>query len=306
KAYAMLVVNRDRGLFEPGYLSFDQLDDTVVLVTLNGKEVTTDPGEKMCPFLGMSWKHSMATGIRQEVKGGDVATTPAQLYGENKLVRTGQIAVDASGNAKGELTFVMTGQDALLWREAAVLNDLTEVKKQFNDWVNGTVPQGMEANLEQFAGLDNEDVPLQATIAVHGMLGTPLGKRLMLPGEFFDTKAHRPFVGQEKRLEPVDMHYGQEISDHVEYQLPLGMSVEGAPKDEKIAWPGHAVMIAHTGVGTGKLTVTRTLARAFTLVQASDYQNLHSFYQQVASTDQGEIVLKAGQQAAGQTTAVRQ
>ncbi|HEU5351453.1 MAG TPA: DUF3857 domain-containing protein [Terracidiphilus sp.] len=306
KAYAMRVVDRDQGLFAAGYFSFDQLDDTVVLVTLNGKEVVTDPGEKMCPFMGVSWKHSLATGIRQEDKGGDVATTPMQLYGGNKLVREGQITVDAQGDAKGELTFTMTGQDALRWREAAVLNDLTEVKKEFNDWVGAMVPQGMEASLEQFTGLDNEDVPLKATIAVHGMLGTPLGKRLMLPGEFFDTRGHRPFVGREKRQEPVDMHYGQEISSHVVYELPAGMSVEGAPKDEKIAWPGHAVMIARTSVGAGEVTLTRTMARAFTFVKAEEYQNLRSFYQQVAATDRAEIVVKAGQQAAGQTAAGRQ
>jgi len=49
-AYAMKVVNRERGIFDTTYLSVYQLDDTLVLLSTGGKEIVLDPGEKMCPF----------------------------------------------------------------------------------------------------------------------------------------------------------------------------------------------------------------------------------------------------------------
>ncbi|HEX8811925.1 MAG TPA: DUF3857 domain-containing protein, partial [Terracidiphilus sp.] len=47
-AFDMKVVNRNRNLFQPSYLYFDQLDDDVILATLAGKDIELDPGEKMC------------------------------------------------------------------------------------------------------------------------------------------------------------------------------------------------------------------------------------------------------------------
>jgi len=293
KAYAMRVVDRDKGLFSQGYFSYGQLDDTLVLVVLNGKEVVTDPGEKMCPFREVSWTHSMAGGIREDDQGGSMAVTPMQQYGNNKLVRTGAVNVDAHGKANGELTFTMTGQDALRWRQAALLNDLTEVKKQFNNWAEAMVPNGMQVNLQQFSALDNDDVPLTARLEVHGILGTSLSKRLLLPGIFFDTRGHRPFVGRERRVEPVDMHYGQEISDRVVYLLPAGMQVEASPQDTKVEWQGHAVVLAHTAIGPGEVTRMRTFARGFTMAKPEEYKDLRAFYQEVAAADQVQIVLKA-------------
>jgi len=49
-AYDMRVVNRDKGVFAPGYLEFDQLDDDIVILSTGGKEILLDPGQKMCPF----------------------------------------------------------------------------------------------------------------------------------------------------------------------------------------------------------------------------------------------------------------
>ena len=46
----MKVVDREKGLFDPTYMNFDQLDDTLVILSIGGKEILLDPGEKMCPF----------------------------------------------------------------------------------------------------------------------------------------------------------------------------------------------------------------------------------------------------------------
>jgi hypothetical protein len=292
-AYAIKVVDRARSLFDISYLSLSQLDDTLVVATLGGKDVVLDPGEKMCPFQTVSWRHSAAGGISQGPVDKLLANTPGQAYPDNKTVRVGDMTVDTQGAVTGVFRVVMTGQEALYWRQKALTNDLDEVKKQFDKELESTVPDGVEAHIDHFMGLDDPYLNLIAYVNAKGTVGTATSKRLLLPGFFFDTRGGHPFVAQEKREEPVDMHFGQEVTDQITYHLPAGFSVEGAPKDDKIVWADHAVFVDKTVPGQGQITIARMLARAFTFAKPEEYQDLRGFYQKVAAADQQQLVLLA-------------
>ncbi len=290
-AYDMKVVDRERGVFDPSYLNFGQLDDDVVIADLGGKEVVLDPGEKMCPFQTVSWRHSGAGGVRESGDGRAAAVSPQQAYTANTTTRIGDLTVDDRGGITGSIRFLMTGQEALRWRQAAVRNDPDEVKKEFDRSLLPIVPDGVEANLDHFLGLDDPDVNLIAIVNVKGTLGTATAKRLLLPGYFFETRGAHPFVAEEKREEPVDMRYADEITDEITYHLPPDLTVEGSPQDGRIPWQGHAVLVARTQAGPGQVTVARQLARGFTFAKPEEYQSLRDFYQKVATADQQQLVL---------------
>jgi hypothetical protein len=298
-AYEMKVADRTKGDFAPAYLNFGQLDDDIVLLSTGGKEIPLDPGDKMCPFLLLHWRHSGASGIRQSPKSESISTAPFQIYKANVLTRTGDVTLDEHGALTGDLRFVMTGQEALRWRQAALRSDLDEVKKRFDDWLRSMAPEGVEAHLDHFLGLEDPDVNLVAVIKVQGTLGAATPKRLLLPGFFFETRGSHPFVDQEKRLEPVDMHYGDQVTDQLVYHLPPGLAVEGAPQETSIPWPGHAGFVSRSKAEPGKITVVRQLSRAFTLAKAEEYQDLRGFYQKVASADQQQLVLIRATDAKG-------
>jgi hypothetical protein len=291
----------------------EQLDDTLVILKSGDKEIVLDPGEKMCPFQTVSWRHSAATGVRQSPDGRAlfplpfsptpttrpfVVSTPIQSYTDNKTVRNSDLTVDQHGGVTGSINIVMTGQQALHWRQQALRNDSEEVKKQFDHQLESIVPEGVEAKLDHFLGIDDPDVKLIALVKVRGSLGTATSKRLLLPGSFFDTRGHQPFVNQEKRLESVDMKYGNQVSDQVTYYLPAGMTVEGAPKDDKIAWPQHSVYITKSKSEPGKITIANVLSVAFTFAKAEEYQDLRGFYQKVDAANQAQLVLANASPAA--------
>jgi hypothetical protein len=192
----------------------------------------------------------------------------------------------------------MIGQEALRWRQAALRNDLDEVKKQFDHSLESMFPDGVEAHIDSFTGLDDPYVNLVATVKAQGNLGTATSKRLMLPGFFFETRGAHPFVEQEKRQESVDMHYGEVVTDQVVYHLPAGFSVEGAPQDAKITWPDHTVLVNKTIPAAGQITIARMLARSFTEAKPEEYQDLRGFYQKVAAADQQQLVLTTAPVAA--------
>ncbi len=286
----MKVTDRSERVFDPGYLNFDQLDDDLVVLNIAGKEIPLDPGEKMCPFQTVRWIHSGTAGIIQSDLR-KLRVTPEQVYPDNKVVRTGDLTLDEHGAIIGHFKVIMLGQEALSWRQTALENDPDEVKKQFDHSLESFVPDGVEAHVDHFLGLDDPEVNLIAVVNVHGSLGTATSKRLLLPGFFFETRGRLPFVNQEKRLEPVDMHYGDLVIDQITYHLPANLTVEGAPQNTKISWQSHAVFVTKTASAPGQITIARQLARAFTLAKPEEYQDLRGFYQKVAAADQAQLVL---------------
>lgn len=308
--YAMQVVNRDDGVFDSSYMTLYQLDDYVVILSTGGKEIVLDPGEKMCPFGLVHWKHSGVKGLRQNADGQVLAETPPQVYSLNGVRRDGELTLDAHGGVSGTVEIVMTGQAALHWRQAALENDQTELKKQFDEEeLNGVVPVGVEAHLDHFLGLDKPDLALMAVVQVKGTLGAAMAKRLILPAFFFESRSALPFVTEEKRLEPVDMHYPGRVTDQITYVLPEGARVEGAPQDNNVPWAGSANLdaaqqaraqyVTKSKSDPGQITLARVLATTFTQIRAEDYQGLRGFYQKAAADDQQQVVVRLANEKKG-------
>jgi hypothetical protein len=291
EAYDVKVVDRAKNLFSPTYLDFDQLDDDIIFLKIDGKEIVLDPGEKMAPFQTISWRHSAASGIRQSSDGSTATTTPFSPYNSNTLFRSGDVTLDPHGAIAGSIKFVMNGQEALRWRQEALRNDLAEVKKSFDRWLEGMIPDGVEAHVDRFEALDDPYQKLNAIIKVEGALGAATSKRLLLPGFFFETRGNHPFADQEKREQSVDMHYGEIVTDQMIYHLPAGLSVEAAPQDDKVSWESHSALTVKTKADPGQMTVARQLARGFTIVKPEEYQDLRGFYQKVAAEDQQQLIL---------------
>jgi hypothetical protein len=291
-AYAVKVVDRNAGVFDPTYLGLDQLDTTLVVLSTGGQNIVLDPGEKMCPFQTLNWRHASAGGIAQSAEGISYSVTPAPTYKDNSMSRVADLTIDAHGSITGSIQIIMTGQAALRWRQFALRNDDSELKKTFDhDELEGIVPEGVEAHVDHFLAVDQSDVNLMAIVKVTGSLGTATAKRILLPGLFFETRGHAPFVSEEKRLEPVDMHYADRITDDVTYHLPPGLAVEGAPQDASVAWQGHAMFILKSKTGPGQIEIANSLARGFTIAKPEEYQDLRGFYQKVAAAEQAELVL---------------
>jgi len=293
KVWPAFVVDRDRAIFDNSYLSDSQFDDNVVAVELGGKPVYLDPGQKMCPFGALQWKHTWATGFRLTEKGAIIDTTPGITYKTSVVNRSANLQIDSEGNVKGSVRVVMNGPSALHWRQLALENDEEEVKKRFNESMGEALPEGVQAEFDHFLSLDDYPSNLVGVFNVTGNIGAATGKHFFLPGPFFESRAKHPFVAQEKRTIPVDVHYPMTEQDDITYHLPPGYNLEGIPQDASSAWPNHALFKIHFAKDKedGSVTVSRTLIYNFTLLDPKDYPTLHDFYQKVAVADQQQLVL---------------
>jgi len=64
-------------------------------------------------------------------------------------------------------------------------------------------------------------------------------------------------------------------------------------------WQGHAMYVVQTKSAPGQVLVARSVARAFAVLQPSEYKPLREFYSKVASGDQQQLVLHNAQEAHG-------
>ena len=291
KAYAMVLCNRNREEFNPYYMSMSQLDDVLVVVVVNGKEVALDPGQKFAAYGQLAWKHTMAGGLRQSDKGVVMVQTHANNYKEALTMRIADVTIARDGSVTGSGRILMSGPAALLWRHRAIENDEDELKKQFNEHLKHEVPEGVTAEFDHFLGLDDYHAQLMAVIKISGNMGNSTGKRVFIPSEFYAARGSHPFVDEKTRITPIDMEYADDVHDEVTYHLPEGLSVESAPPDTSIPWAGHAVFHVSSKVGKDQVEVARTFARAFAILPAKEYNDLRDFYQKVATADQQQLVL---------------
>jgi hypothetical protein len=293
KAWGLQVVNRGRAIFDPTYMDGDQFDDTLVILETGGNQILLDPGTKMCAFQTVSWQHSDSGALRQSAQGAGFTKTPPQTYQANSIGRTGDITIDEHGAITGYFNIVMKGEPALHWRQIAVENDTAELKKRFDDELQDIVPAGIDAHVDHFLAIDQPDNLLMAIVKMKGSMGSAMGQRLLLPGLFFESRGHLPFVKEEKRLEPVDMRFPESVTEQVTYHLPAGFSAEGAPQQTDVPWKGHALYVVKSQSSPGEVVVARELVRGFDMAKPDEYQDLRGFYQKVATGDEQEIVLRA-------------
>ncbi|MGD1090199.1 MAG: hypothetical protein ABR955_15955, partial [Verrucomicrobiota bacterium] len=299
KVWPMEVVDRSRAFFDPRYLYAGQLDDYIAVLELDGKDVFLDPGQKMCPFGIMSWKHTIASGFRLSDKGATLATTPQSTYKTAVLHRGADLTVTAEGNLEGTIRYVMTGPEALHWRQVALQNDEEEVKKQFNESIRGEMPDGVEVDFDHFLALDDYESNLMAIVKVTGIIATATGKHFFLPGLFFESHATHPFVAQDKRSVPVDVHYASMEMDEVVYHLPAGFTVESAPQTTALTWPDHAMLKIGSATKGNDVTVVRNFAHNYAILDSKEYADLHDYYQKIALADQQPLVLTRASAAKG-------
>jgi hypothetical protein len=293
KAYGMIVVNRDQNVLQTAYLDWDQLDDELAIVSIGGKEVYFDPGQRYCEFAKLHWKHTWANGVRQTDGGTQMSITPGLTYQDNKVDRIAELSLDPDGKLHGYIRLTMSGTEALRWRQAALTGDNEEVKKEFDHNLEERVPPGVEVKTNHFVGLTDYKTMLLVQVDVSGTLGTATGKRVFLPAVFFETNA-KPLFVHEKRESPVDLYYPYTVHDQFSLTLPPNLTAESVPKETNIPFAPNGDYVAKFAVQGNTYAYGRLLRLANPFYKVDEYANLRTFYQKTNTADQAQVVLKAG------------
>ncbi len=289
-AEAMAVVDRDRDFFQQNYLDGNQFDDLIVFVTVDGKERAFDPGERYMTYGTLHWKHAFAGGIRQQDGHTAIANSPGIGYKDTIVQRVADITLAPDGALTGTAMIICTGQQAVLWRQKALEGDEVALKKEFEDQLQPALPPGIILHTDHFLGLDSENTNLMVRMNFSGSLGTATGKRVFLPLSIFAAGSGDPFASSH-REEPVDLHYPYLEKDEVTLRLPAGFQVESVPGDARVDLPQNALYLSHAKADGQTITYARSYVLANILYNASEYDKLKGFFDNVSNKDRAQAVL---------------
>ncbi len=291
KAAAMIVTERDQRVLNANYLHWDQLTDEIAIVTVGGKEVYLDPGQRYCDYGKLHWKHTQVLGIRQTEGSTEAVLTPAADYKDSVVERKGTLQLGPDGKIDGTVTLSMTGVEALRWRQIALRDDEDEAKRQIGDELQQLVPDGVRVKTTGLTGLADFSQPLVATLEVSGSMGTATGKRILLPSAFFEANA-KPLFPEQRRENPVDMHYPSAVRDSVKITLAPGLTVGSVPANAQIPFPKSAEYVAKYAGSGSTYQQARLMALGKTVYSKEEYPELRDFLQKTGAQDQQQVVLE--------------
>ncbi len=301
-AYAMQVTSRDRSLFYPEYLTLGQFNDTIAIVSVNGKDEFFDPGTHLCPFQELSWPHQQVEGLRQTAGGNSaLVSTPGNPFRNSHTTRIADLTLDEHGVATGSLTLTFTGSPALNWRQRYSSEDETAVRQDLTRSVQDELPASLVINLTSLDNLGNPDQPLTAKFTAHGPVGSAAGKRLLLPASLFHVNARPMFPSATRKL-AVDMRYAFFQQDAVRFKLPPNLVLESAPANAKLGYKQLASFDMNSQTAPGSITVRRNSALGTVLFLPAEYSDLRTYHQGMEAADNESIVLKQTPTTAGVNT----
>jgi hypothetical protein len=290
------IASRSVHVFSAQYMDNLQLDSVLVALQIDGKEILVDPGTKMAPFETLHWAHTGAGGVAMDAGNkAEIIVTPLQKITDNSILHIGIVNVSPKGAVSGSLKVAFTGQKAIELRQLGVKSGVEAVKAEISSIIDQQVPPGIHVAVDHVVYLDDPDHQLLAVIPVSGSFSRESDGRLVLPRAFFAAQEQNPFPAESSRELPVDMRYPAQEQEQITYVLPPGFALAGTPEDAKLKWEGNAAFELRTKVEGSSITDARVFARAFTILDAKDYGQLHDFYQKVVAADQQPLVL-AGEQ----------
>ena len=292
KSYLMLVPDRSEGVFIPEWMSFRQFSDEIAIVNLDGKDVDFDPGERYCAYGHLAWQHTFSSGLRQVDGGTAFGETAGDGYAANKTSRVANLTMDEHGQITGRIDLAFVGAPALRWRHTALTGDEQSLSDKLREMLEGRVPHSLEVKVGKIENLSDYEQPLKVSFDVTGTLGTPTGKRLVMPVDLFESGATATF-SQEKRETAVDFQFPQAVNDALRVNFKQGFEVEALPKADKYSLDKRALYTVTVESAPTSFTTRRGFAMGDIIFLQKEYPGLRTFYSQMQTTDKESVVLKA-------------
>lgn len=298
KASMGLVADRGERLFTQAWMNFDQLDSPVAIVTVDGKEFFFDPGERYCAFGHLRWQHTWVQGMRQTESGTDFFQTPGDGQEANRTNRVANLKLDKQDQVSGKIDVTYFGAPALRWRQTALSGDEESTRHGLRTSLEEMVPKSLEVKVSSIDGLTDYDKPLIVHYEVSGTMGTPTGKRVMLPVDLFQANSSATFPHDKREL-PVYFPYPQAVQDAIKVNVDPSLEVEAVPDAAKAGLPSRAVYDLNVQQGQNFFISRRNYVFGDIIVKQADYEKLRGFYSQFEAKDHETVVLKpASAQAA--------
>lgn len=289
-ASPVLISTRDSHIFNPKLMNPDDLNTNVVLIKLNGKDLYLDPGVAFAPFGLLPWSESGADGLRIDKEGGAWITTTIPDPALSGVERKASFQLDDSGAIEGKVTVTFKGLSALRQRIDEYEEDDAGRKKFLEDELKSYLPVSADADLTNTPDWNSSANTLVAefNVKVAGW-ASAAGRRTLLAASVFSGGEKHVFEGTH-RVHPVTFNYPYTDVDTVTISSPSGWQVSNLPQPQHVDVKACTYDLAAENKD-GALHLGRTLMVNLRFVDVKFYPALRTFFQNVRSGDEQQVVL---------------
>ena len=287
-----LVSTRDQYFFNPAVMNPQQLNSSLVIVVLGGKQMYLDPGIPCTPFGMLPWNETAVRALKLDKDGGSWVDTPLPVPSASRLERKAQLKLDAQGTLTGKLTIRYTGLEAG-WRRFEERNEDDTDRKQFlEDQLKLTVPSGINVTLTNTPDWSHADEPLVAEydLKVSGW-ASAAGQRQLVRVALFGNEDDRAFA-HAMRTQPIYFEFPYEHADDIRIEMPAGRHIDSLPRGssttDNIERLSYTLAVENEG---GVLHLSRQISVHVLLLKVSYYDGLRQFFQAVRNGDEQQVVI---------------
>jgi hypothetical protein len=293
EAYPVLISRRADYFFNVQLMNSSELNDNVVLVKLNGKDVYCDPGAAFTPLGLLPWPEAGTAGLRLDKDGGSWVTTTLPDSSVTRIDRKADMRLTENGSLEGKLTVTFTGLEAI-WRRVEERNeDEAERKRFLEDQIKESIPSGIEVELTNKPDWNSSTPSLVAEydLKVPGW-ASAAGRRVLLPvGLFSNTEKH--VFEHANRVHPIYFQFPFEKMDEVTINLPSSWQVSSLPAEQNR--DGHVCLYTlKADSKNGALHLSRHIKIAFILLDTKYYGALRNFFQVTRTGDEQQVIVQPG------------
>jgi hypothetical protein len=291
EASGVWVSERMNYFFSPQILDGNRLDENVVLVKLNGKDLYFDPGSAFAPYGMLPWDETGVPGLKLDKDGGTWIQTTLPASAESTVRHKAELKLSETGDLEGKVTVTFTGLESSQRRLEERLADDTARKKSLEDEVKGSIPAACDVELTNQPDWKSSSTPLVAefTLKVPGWV-SGAGRRALLPVGLFSASEKHLF-DHSGRVQPIYFSFPFQRTDDVSIDLPLGWQISSLPAPQK--QDGHVVVYTLQAENNkGALHLSRTLNVDFLLLDSKYYGALRNFFQVVRTGDEQQVILQ--------------
>ena len=291
EASGVWVSDRLRYIFAPQSMDPSRLDENVVLVKLNGKDLYLDPGAAFTPFGLLPWSETGVHGLRLDKEGGTWITTTLPESSASRIERTAKLKLSDAGDLEGKLTVTFIGLEAARRRLEERHDDDADRKKFLEEEVKDYIPISSEVDLANKPEWGSSSAPLSAefNLKVSGWV-VGAGRRTFLPVGLF-AAGEKHLFDHANRVHPIYFEFPSQKVDDVSIELPLGWQAGGLPAP--LSDDGHIISYSLKAEDNkGTLHLSRKLSIDIFFLQTQYYPALRNFFQQVRTGDEQQIVLQ--------------
>jgi hypothetical protein len=290
-AYGVWVSDRRHYFFNAKQMEGNKLDENVVLVKLNGKDIYCDPGAQFAPFGLLPWTETGVQGLRLDKDGGGWITTNLPQSDDSRIERKADLKLSENGDLEGTLKVTFSGLEALQRRGEERHADDAARKTFLEDEIKEYVPAAVEVELTSNPEWEASDNTLKAEfhMKIPGWVAGAGRRALISVGLFTAPEKH--LFDHADRVHPIYIQFPFQRIDDVTIELPQGWQVATVPKAQN---EGGKVLGYTLKVDDNKTTLHmgRTLNVNLLLMEPKYYSSLRGFFQVVRTADEQQIVLQ--------------